>query len=146
MSAKDGQFAEIVRFPVGGDLLAAVQLEWDAVEALSAPAPPDLPRPWIPATCTSPGLLHELRAWFGDVVDWLNAQHTWNPDSAIPPCWSRHPHLVHDIAVLADQRRRAEDTTSSTALEHWHRVVLPAFLDRTRASIGQWCAADHQPY
>jgi hypothetical protein len=26
---------------------------------------------------------------------------------AIPACWPQHPHLVHGVSVLADQRRRA---------------------------------------
>lgn len=146
VSLAQARFAQVLPLPVPGDLLAAVQLEWDAVEALGAPVPPDLPRPWEPATCTTPSLLSELRTWLQDFVDWLNIQHTWNPDTAVPGCWPRHPHLAHDIAVLADQRRRAGNTTSSTSLEQWQRLVLPAFLDRMRASVGQHCAAEHQSY
>ena len=47
-----------------------------------------------------------------------------------PACWPEHPHLVHDLAVLADQRRRAGPAITSDALEDWHRYALPAFLDR----------------
>jgi type IV secretion system protein VirD4 len=32
----------------------------------------------------------------------------------IPACWPKHPHLVHDLAVLADQRRRAGRATPAT--------------------------------
>jgi hypothetical protein len=34
----------------------------------------------------------------------------------IPLCWPQHPHLVHEIAVLADQRRRAGPGLTSDAL------------------------------
>ncbi|MBB3326481.1 hypothetical protein [Microlunatus antarcticus] len=122
-------------------------LEWDAIEVTGAPSPPDLPRPWEPATCSPPGLHGELVTWLSDVADWVNTQHTWNPDTAIPACWGYHPHLVHDLAVLADHRRRAGNEPSSLLLEQWHRIILPSFLDRMRLAIGQRCAAGHQtPY
>ena len=137
----------VTPFPTPGDLLAAVLIEWDAIEATGAPSPPDLPRPWEPATCRPPGLHAELVAWLSDVADWVNAQHTWNPDTAIPVCWAYHPHLVHDLAVLTDHRRRAGNEPSSLLLEQWHRITLPSFLDRMRLAIGQRCAAGHQaPY
>ena len=31
----------------------------------------------------------------------------WDASTVIPSCWPHHPHLVHEIAVLADQRRKA---------------------------------------
>ena len=66
-----------------------------------------LPRPWEPATCLDPELRHELWQWLEDVVIWLNHEYTWDVAGLIPSCWPLHPHLVHEIAVLADQRRRA---------------------------------------
>ena len=66
-----------------------------------------LPRPWDPPSCTHPNLRLELWVWLDDVVTWLNHEHIWDTDAFIPSCWPEHPHLVHDLAVLADQRRRA---------------------------------------
>jgi hypothetical protein len=64
----------------------------------------------------------------------------------IPPCWPQHPHLVHEIAVLADQRRRAGIDTSSNSLEEWHRYAVPAFLDRLRQRNKSHCDDQHQPW
>ena len=136
----------VLPFPAPGDLLAAVQIEWDVIEATGGPIPPDLPRPWEPATCTLTGLQFELAAWLGEFVAWLNTQHRWNPDTAVPACWPHHPHLVHDLAVLADQRRRASDHPSSQLLEQWQRITLPSFLDRLQVAVGQRCAASHQAF
>ena len=137
---------EVLPFPLPGDLLAAVQIEWDGIEVTGGPIPPDLPRPWEPATCTSTGLQAELATWLTEFVAWLNTQHTWNPDTAVPACWPHHPHLVHDLAVLADQRRRASDQPSSQLLEQWQRITLPSFLDRLHDAVGQRCAASHQSF
>ena len=54
----------------------------------------------------------------------------------IPACWPQHPHLVHEIAVLADQRRRAGHALTSDALEEWHRHNLPAFTERMKSRCG----------
>ena len=60
-----------------------------------------LPRPWDPATCTG-RLREELWAWLDQVAIWINEQHLWNvARPGIPECWPAHPHLVHDLAVLA---------------------------------------------
>jgi hypothetical protein len=64
----------------------------------------------------------------------------------IPPCWPHHPHLVHEITVLADQRRRAGIDTSSNSLEEWHRHTVPAFLDRLRQRAKSHCDERHQPW
>lgn len=136
----------VTPFPLPGDLLAAVQLEWDAIEVTGAALPPDLPRPWEPAACTTPALRTELLAWLADVAHWLNTEHTWNPDTHLSTCWPRHPHLVHDLAVLADLRRRAGNEPSSLLLDQWQRVTLPAFLDRMRTAVGHHCAAGHQTF
>jgi hypothetical protein len=47
----------------------------------------------------------------------LVTEYVWEVADAIPACWPQHPHLVHEIAVLADQRRRAGHAFTSDALE-----------------------------
>jgi len=64
----------------------------------------------------------------------------------IPVCWPQHPHLVHEIAVLADQRRRAGLAKTSDALEEWHRYCLPSFTDRVRARLRSHCDDGHTPW
>lgn len=103
----------------------------------------DLARPWAPATCTEPQLRAELWNWLDAVVVWLNYEFVFDPADVIPACWPRHAHLVHELAVLADRRRRAELALTSDPLEEWHRYVLPAFLNRMRHRVGDHCADDH---
>jgi hypothetical protein len=57
-----------------------------------------LPRPWEPATCRT----QQLRSWLDAVVTWLITEYVWEVADTIPACWPQHPHLVHEIAVLAD--------------------------------------------
>lgn len=105
-----------------------------------------LPRPWDIATCTDPRLRACVWDWYAAVVTWFNSEYAWDPaHGMIPPCWPLHPHLVHDIGVLADQRRRAGMAVNSNALEEWHRYGVPAFLDRLRGRIKQHCDTEHQP-
>ena len=105
-----------------------------------------LPRPWDPATCVDPELRSQLWAWLDEVVLWLNHEHTWDLAGTIPSCWPHHPHLVREIAVLADQRRRAALALSSDPLEDWHRYALPAFAERMRSNLKQHCEEGHQPW
>ncbi|MGL5823395.1 MAG: hypothetical protein ACRCYU_00800 [Nocardioides sp.] len=105
-----------------------------------------LPRPWEPATCLDPELRHQLWAWLDDVVTWLNHDYTWDATGLIPTCWPHHPHLTHEIAVLADQRRRAGLAKTSDALEEWHRYSLPAFTERMRTRLRSHCDHGHQPW
>ncbi|WP_249051933.1 hypothetical protein [Cellulomonas fimi] len=72
-------------------------------------------------------------------MTWLNHEYVWDPDAMVPSCWPSHPHLVHEIAVLADLRRRAGLALTADALEEWHRYALPAFIDRMRARLRQQC-------
>ena len=104
-----------------------------------------LPRPWEPATCDEPGLRHELWQWLEAVVIWLNHDYTWDAQQGgmIPACWPQHPHLIHEIAVLADQRRRAGLAKTSDALEEWHRYCLPAFTDRVLTRLRSHCDDGH---
>ena len=105
-----------------------------------------LPKPWDPPTCRNPRLRAELWEWLDQVVLWLNHEYVWDPDGMIPSCWPKHPHLVHELAVLADQRRRVGIALDSNGLEEWHRYTLPGFLDRMRARLKAHCDQDHQPW
>ncbi|MDN5899215.1 MAG: hypothetical protein L0H74_04030 [Brachybacterium sp.] len=102
-----------------------------------------LPHPWEPATCLDPELRHQLWLWLDEVVIWLNHEYTWDLSGLIPGCWPSHPHLIHEIAVIADQRRRAGLAKNSDALEEWHRYCLPAFSDRMRNRIRAHCEDKH---
>ena len=122
-------------FPAPGRLVALAYRELD--RAASSPeqilALGDarlLPRPWEPASCRTPQLRQQLWLWLDAVVDWLITEYVWEATDTIPACWPQHPHLVHEIAVLADQRRRTGYAFTSDALEEWHRRSLPA-LHRT---------------
>ncbi len=79
-------------------------------------------------------------------MTWLNREYVWDVGAVIPGCWPQHPHLVHEVAVLADQRRRAGNTLTSDALEEWHRYALPAFIERMRTRIKDHCEEGHQSW
>lgn len=103
-----------------------------------------LPRPWDPATCVDPELRHGLWEWLEEVVTWLNQDYSWDLAGLIPACWPLHAHLVHEIAVVADQRRRAGLALTSDALEEWHRYCLPAFADRMQNRLRSHCDDGHR--
>lgn len=103
----------------------------------------DLPRPWSPATCKSAGLRAELWEWLDAVVSWHNRELVFDIADLIPACWTQHAHLVHELAVLADLRRRADLALTSDSLEEWHRYALPAFLERMRHRIAEHCNDSH---
>lgn len=106
-----------------------------------------IPRPWDPPTCTKPELRKELWSWLDDVVTWFNSEYVWDPTAGmIPLCWPQHPHLVHEIASLADQRRRAGLDTSSNMLEEWHRYTVPGFLERLKERTRHHCDEHHQAW
>jgi hypothetical protein len=106
----------------------------------------NLQRPWDPATCQTLQLRREVWSWLEAVVTWLNHEHVWDVADVIPPCWPQHPHLVHEIAVLADQRYRAGQALSSDPLEEWHRHSLPEFTERMRTRLRNHCQEDHQSW
>ena len=106
----------------------------------------DLPRPWDPASCETPQLRKEVWSWLEAVVTWLNHEYVWDVADVIPSCWPQHPHLVHEIAVLADQRRRAGLGLTSDALEEWHRYSLPSFTERMKMRVRNHCQEDHQSW
>jgi len=103
----------------------------------------DLARPWSPGTCTAPQMRAELWIWLDEVVVWLNHQMVFDVADVIPACWTQHAHLVHELAVLADLRRKADRAVTSEALEEWQRYALPAFLERMRHRIAEHCGDDH---
>ncbi len=104
----------------------------------------ELPRPWDPETCQDPELRHEVWTWLEDVVTWLNHEYAWDVAPLIPSCWPHHPHLVHEVAVIADQRRRATLGVTSDPLEEWHRYCLPTFIDRMRGRLKDHCGDGHK--
>ena len=110
--------------------------------------PKDLPRPWDPPTSTSQELRVELWDWLDAVAVWFNHEYVWDLSAGgfIPACWPLHPPLVHEIAVLADQRRRASLDTTSTSLEEWHRYSVPAFIERLRSRTKTLCDEDHKAW
>lgn len=113
-------------------------------KALGDPA--QLPRPWIPASCRTKMLREQLWDWLDQFVTWHNHEYVWDPAGVIPPCWPNHPHLAHELAVLADQRRRANTALNSDALEEWHRYSLPPFHDRLRNRVHDHCTDGHQTW
>ena len=106
----------------------------------------NLQRPWDPATCQTLQLRREVWSWLEAVVAWLNHEHVWDVADVIPPCWPQHPHLVHEIAVLADQRHRAGQALSSDPVEVWHRYSLPSFTERMKTRLRNHCQEDHQTW
>lgn len=138
-------------FPAPGPLLdfAFFQIH---VAATGSPAerravgdPETLPRPWRPETCTNPRLRRALWDWLDHVATWINSQYTWDTTDLIPACWPQHPHLIRELAVIADQHRRAAAALDSTPLEEWHRYTLPMFIDRIRGRCRQHCDSGHKP-
>jgi hypothetical protein len=105
-----------------------------------------LPRPWEPATCRTPPLREQLWLWLEAVVAWLVTEYVWEATDTILACWPQHQHLVHEIAVLADQRRRAGHAFTSDALEEWHRDSLPAFTERMKTRLKNHCEDGHQAW
>jgi hypothetical protein len=139
-------------FPVPGRLVQLAYRELDLVsngaqdQLLVLRDLRDLPRPWDPATCQTAQLRKEVWSWLEAVVTWLNHEYIWDVVDVIPPCWPQHPHLVHEIAVLADQRRRAGLAPTSDALEEWHRYSLPSFTERMKTRLRSHCQEDHQSW
>jgi hypothetical protein len=106
-----------------------------------------LPRPWDIASCTDPDLRRDVWEWYEAVATWFNHEYVWDPAAGmIPPCWPQHPHLVHDIGVLADQRRMIALAHNSNSLEEWHRYSVPALFDRLHERVKQHCDDQHQPW
>jgi hypothetical protein len=135
--------------PAGSKLVQAFDnlyvAEWGTdAEKRALGNPAFLPRPWDPGAITDPQLRFETWEWLDDVVTWFNHDFVWNLNAGyLPPCWPEHPHLVHEIAVLADQRRRAGIALTSDLLEDWHRYAVPLFLDRMKTRVHDACDTTH---
>lgn len=107
----------------------------------------DLPRPWIPSSCTDPTTRKDLWDWLERVVVWLNHEYTWDTAAMIPACWSHHPHIINDLAVLADRRHMAGQARTGQAMEEWERQTLPGFISRMQTRLRQQCAnGQHKPW
>lgn len=134
------------RFPEVGPRM---DLAYRQLAAAGQPGAPEtlagqLSRPWDVASCTDPSIRLEVWEWLDHVVDWINSEYVWATDTMIPACWPLHPHLVHELGTLADQRRTAGLALTSDPLEEWHRYALPAFVERMRQRLKDSCATDHQ--
>ena len=70
----------------------------------------NLPKPWDPETCQDPELRNEVWSWLEDVVTWINHEYAWDVAPLIPSCWPLHPHIVHEVAVVADAMLGATST------------------------------------
>jgi hypothetical protein len=144
-----GQLAQPFPTPSGDELRKAYNdlyfaVNGDEQKKKQIGNPNKLPRPWDPPTCTKPALRRELWKWLDDVVIWFNHEYVWDHNAGmIPACWPQHPHLVHEIAVLADQRRRAGIDPTSSALEEWHRYGVPGFLERLKTRTKNGCDEHH---
>ena len=68
----------------------------------------------------------------------------WRHDSCVlaaAPTWG-----AREIAVLADQRRRAGHAFTSDALVEWHRHNLPALTERIGSRLRKHGEDGHQPW
>ncbi|HEY3410714.1 MAG TPA: hypothetical protein VGK53_21305, partial [Propionicimonas sp.] len=144
-----GQLAQPFPPPSGDELRKAYNdlyfaVNGDEQKKKQIGNPNKLPRPLDPPTCTKPALRRELWKWLDEVVIWFNHEYVWDHNAGmIPACWPQHPHLVHEIAVLADQRRRAGIDPTSSALEEWHRYGVPGFLERLKTRTKNGCDEHH---
>ena len=106
-----------------------------------------LPRPWDPASCP-PELRELIYVWLDAVAGWINENLTWRTDRVVPICWPDHPHIIHELAIVACLRWEADHAVTAAVLEEWHRFTLPMFLDRLALRIGPTgCPpGKHQPH
>ena len=102
-------------------------------------------RPWDPDRC-GPATRRQLWDWLDDVAAWVNHEYGWGVERLIPPCWPAHPHIAHELPVLADQRYTAGQAVHSGGLEEWHRYGLPLFLERTTSRLGNRCVTRHEEW
>jgi hypothetical protein len=83
-----------------------------------------------------------LRGW----VDWFRAEFGYD-HRVVPPCWYRHPALVHVLSALQDCWRAAYHPSNDAAgAAEFHRTLmqLEARLQEWAARTG--CTADaHRP-
>jgi hypothetical protein len=94
-----------------------------------------LPRPWDLPGCP-PALRLHVWEWLDQVAEWINEEFTWRIDKGVPHCWPQHPHIVHELAVVACLRYNAIYAATPDVFEDWHRYTLPMFLDRIANRCG----------
>lgn len=119
----------------------------DEMQAHGLDEDSDLARPWEPALC--PGnLRRDVWRWCHDVAQWINHEYVWRPQELIPACWSQHPHVAHELPIVAYLRWTSGGALSPEALDDWHRHTLPAFFERTFARLGKSSCLNgtHQPW
>jgi len=141
-----------VPFPSPSPVLVAMMDELRLAASLPAETPSEarrvamLPRPWDPACCPAE-LRNFIYVWLENVAGWINTEHTWRVDQMLPACWMEHPHVVHELAVVACERWEASYALSPGALEAWQHYTLPTFLDRATLRVGNRCPPGrHQPH
>lgn len=93
-------------------------------------------RPWIPADCEDPMLRRAIWGWCEKVAGWLNEEYVWLPGAYVPACWPRHPHIAHELPVLAFSLWAAQDAESLEPLAVWQRDTFPRFCERMAARLG----------
>ncbi|MGH3266753.1 MAG: hypothetical protein ACRDNS_32770 [Trebonia sp.] len=96
----------------------------------------DLPRPWTPAACGD-DLRVAIWDWCDAVAEWLNHEYAWRPAQLVPPCWPYHPHIAHELPILALQRYHAGRSDGPELLDQWHRESLPLFFERMHTRLGE---------
>jgi hypothetical protein len=95
--------------------------------------PANLPRPSDPPSCPA-ALRKHLWVWLDRVAAWINHECQRRPDTVIPSCWPAHPHIAHELAVIASLRHNARLAFQPDPVEEWHRYALPGFLAWIRLS------------
>jgi hypothetical protein len=125
----------LIRHAFGQLRVAKSGTEEEKTAQLGDVNPADLPRPWDPPSCP-PALRKHVWVWLDRVAAWINREYTWQVDRLIPSCWPAHPHIAHELGVVAAQRYDAGFAYSPDSLEDWHRYALPGFLDRTATRLG----------
>lgn len=143
----------VIRFPPPGPAVALAYRELHLMingtpeqkAALGKASAAEMPRPWVPESCHDE-LREDLWEWFERVATWLNHEYSWDRAPLIPSCWPLHPHIVHELAVLADQRYKASVAYTSDPLEDWHRYTLPAFIDRMLGRLKEHCSDGHKQW
>lgn len=125
----------LIRHAFGQLRVATSGTEEEKATQLGGVNPADLPRPWDPSSCP-PALRKHVWVWLDRVAAWINHEYTWQVDRLIPGCWPAHPHIAHELAVVAALRHDAGFAYSADALEDWHRYTLPGFLDRMATRLG----------
>ncbi len=104
-----------------------------------------LDQPWEPTRC-APAVRRQVWDWLDDVAAWVNHEYGWGVERLIPPCWPAHPHITHELAVLADQRYTAGLAFHGGPAEEWHRYSLPMFLERMSYRLGSRCVNRHDEW